>query len=189
MTCSSSHWRGDAPLPVPLATRIEGLDTGAFPGPGEIRSYRGGVFTSRMPPRWRRGLPRGTLGRASEASRQPTRKALARHGGVAGASAAERYAVCHPLPDFFYREASAAIYVDGPPHDAPDQVREDEARTRALIEFGYIVIRLHHGADWPVVLRPHPDLFGALNGRSMLGILARQAGLHGPIHPPNPHRR
>ena len=81
------------------------------------------------------------------------------------------------------------VYVDGPPHDAPDQVREDEARTRALIEFGYIVIRLHHGADWPVVLRPHPDLFGALNERSMLGILARQAGLHGPIHPPNPHRR
>ena len=66
-------------------------------------------------------------------------------------------------PDFFYREADAAIYVDGPPHDAPDQAREDEAKTRALIEVGYIVIRFHHGADWRAVFRRHADLFGAPN--------------------------
>ena len=66
-------------------------------------------------------------------------------------------------PDFFYREANAAIYVDGPPHDAPDQAREDEARTRALIEAGYIVIRFHHGADWPAVFRRHPDIFGIVS--------------------------
>ena len=141
-----------------------------------------------MPPRRRRGLPRGTLGRASEASRQPTRKALARPGRVAGASAAGRCAVRHPRPDF-YQEASAAIYVDGPPHDAPDQVREDEARTRVLIEVGYIVIRIHHRADWPAVFRRHADVFGTLNERSMSGILAHQAGLHGPVQPSNPHRR
>ena len=63
-------------------------------------------------------------------------------------------------PDFFYREENAAIYVDGPPHDAPDQAREDEAKTRALIEVGYIVIRFHHGADWRAVFRRHPDVFG-----------------------------
>ena len=66
-------------------------------------------------------------------------------------------------PDFFYREANAAVYVDGPPHDAPDQVREDQARTRALIEGGYIVIRFHHAADWPVVFRRHPDVFGTVS--------------------------
>ena len=43
MARSSPHWRGDAPLPVPLATRIEGLDTGAFPGLGRIRSRRGTI--------------------------------------------------------------------------------------------------------------------------------------------------
>ena len=43
MTRNSPHWHGDAPLPVPLATRIECLDTGAFPGPGRIRSHRGTV--------------------------------------------------------------------------------------------------------------------------------------------------
>ena len=41
--------------------------------------------------------------------------------------------------------------------------REDEAKTRALIEVGYIVIRFHHGADWRAVFRRHADLFGAPN--------------------------
>ncbi|MYN68493.1 MAG: DEAD/DEAH box helicase [Acidobacteria bacterium] len=64
-------------------------------------------------------------------------------------------------PDFFYREANAAIYVDGPPHDVPDQVRADEATTRRLIEAGYIVLRFHHAADWPALFRQHADVFGA----------------------------
>ena len=72
----------------------------------------------------------------------------------------------HTRPDFFYREANAAIYIDGPPHDAPAQIREDEAKTRALIEAGYIVIRFHHGADWPAVFRRHPDVFGEAPSRS-----------------------
>ena len=66
-------------------------------------------------------------------------------------------------PDFFYREANAAIYIDGPPHDAPDQAREDQAKTRALIEVGYIVIRFHHAADWFAVFRRHPDVFGEIS--------------------------
>ena len=65
-------------------------------------------------------------------------------------------------PDFFYREASATIYVDGPPHDTPDKIREDEAITKALIEMGYIVIRFHHDADWPAIFRRYQDVFGAL---------------------------
>ena len=64
-------------------------------------------------------------------------------------------------PDFFYREANAAIYVDGPPHDTPDQIRADEATTRILIEVGYIVLRFHHAADWPALFRRHGDVFGA----------------------------
>ena len=66
-------------------------------------------------------------------------------------------------PDFFYREANAAIYIDGPPHDAPDQAREDQAKTRALIEVGYIVIRFHHADDWPAVFRRHADVFGEIS--------------------------
>ena len=65
-------------------------------------------------------------------------------------------------PDFFYREALAAVYIDGPPHDTPGQIREDDATTKALIEMGYIVIRFHHDADWLAIFRRHPDIFGAL---------------------------
>ena len=63
-------------------------------------------------------------------------------------------------PDFFYREHNAAIYVDGPPHDQPEQIREDERITSDLIGRGYVVIRFHHGSDWTAIFRHHPDVFG-----------------------------
>jgi len=69
---------------------------------------------------------------------------------------------CSTRPDFFYQEFSAAIYVDGPPHDKPDQIRADEEITYRLIEMGYVVIRFHHKADWTEVFRRHPDVFGAI---------------------------
>ena len=47
-----------------------------------------------------------------------------------------------------------------PPHDAPDQAREDRARTRALIEAGYIVLRFRHADASPALFRRHPDLLG-----------------------------
>ena len=65
-------------------------------------------------------------------------------------------------PDFFYREANAAIYVDGPPHDVPDQARVDDVTTRGLIEVGYIVLRFHYAADWRAMFGRHADVFGAL---------------------------
>lgn len=64
-------------------------------------------------------------------------------------------------PDFFYRDANAVIYVDGPPHDKATQVREDDGTTQALIERGYIVIRFHHADDWDAIFRRHADVFGA----------------------------
>ena len=63
-------------------------------------------------------------------------------------------------PDFFYRDAAAAIYIDGPPHDSPHQVREDDATTETLIGMGYIVIRFHHDDDWLAIFRRHADVFG-----------------------------
>jgi very-short-patch-repair endonuclease len=67
-------------------------------------------------------------------------------------------------PDFFYRECNAAIYVDGPPHDEPEQIREDERITRDLMERGYIVIRFHHERNWEAIVRQHPDVFGVPRG-------------------------
>jgi very-short-patch-repair endonuclease len=67
---------------------------------------------------------------------------------------------CSTRPDFYYREHNAAIYVDGPHHDEPDQIRDDEAITQRLMEMGYIVIRFHHKADWNGIFHQHPDIFG-----------------------------
>lgn len=63
-------------------------------------------------------------------------------------------------PDFYYNESNVAVFIDGPPHDEPDQLRKDEEITQGLMEMGYIVIRFHHGDDWPVIFRRHPDVFG-----------------------------
>ena len=63
-------------------------------------------------------------------------------------------------PDFFYRDANAAIYVDGPPHDKAAQIREDDGTTQALMERGYIVIRFHHTDDWDSTFRRYADVFG-----------------------------
>lgn len=63
-------------------------------------------------------------------------------------------------PDFFYRESNTTIFVDGPPHDGPDQMRKDEEVTQRLMEAGYIVIRFHHKEDWLTIVQKHPDVFG-----------------------------
>lgn len=63
-------------------------------------------------------------------------------------------------PDFYYSETNVAVFIDGPPHDEPDQLRKDEEVTRGLMEMGYIVIRFHHGDDWPAIFQQHPDVFG-----------------------------
>ncbi|MBU1106387.1 MAG: DEAD/DEAH box helicase [Candidatus Riflebacteria bacterium] len=67
---------------------------------------------------------------------------------------------CSTRPDFYYREYAAAIYVDGPPHDEPDQIKADEEITTKLQEAGIIVIRFHHKDDWPEIFSKYPDVFG-----------------------------
>ncbi|MET0063031.1 MAG: DEAD/DEAH box helicase [Candidatus Thiodiazotropha endolucinida] len=63
-------------------------------------------------------------------------------------------------PDFYYGESNVAVFIDGPPHDEPGQIRKDEETTQALMEMGYVVIRFHHGEDWLDIFRRHPDVFG-----------------------------
>jgi very-short-patch-repair endonuclease len=67
---------------------------------------------------------------------------------------------CSTRPDFFYREYNAAVYIDGPPHDEADQIRDDEAIATRLLEMGYAVVRFHHRADWEKIFRQHADIFG-----------------------------
>ncbi len=68
---------------------------------------------------------------------------------------------CSSKPDFFYKEFNAAVFIDGPPHDEPHQIRADEDVTSRLIEAGYVVVRFHYRADWKQTFARHPDIFGS----------------------------
>jgi ATP-dependent helicase YprA (DUF1998 family) len=63
-------------------------------------------------------------------------------------------------PDFLYRGENLVIYVDGPPHDFPDRAARDAEKQAALEDLGYIVLRFHHDADWEVLLKNYPSVFG-----------------------------
>lgn len=67
---------------------------------------------------------------------------------------------CRTRPDFFYQNATTAIYIDGPPHDTPEQQAADAEITECLTAAGYLVIRFHHGDDWDEILDKYPDIFG-----------------------------
>jgi very-short-patch-repair endonuclease len=67
---------------------------------------------------------------------------------------------CHVKPDFLYREKGVAVFVDGPPHDTPEQQRTDADQQDVLEDAGFTVIRFHHQADWEQIVRKNPDVFG-----------------------------
>jgi superfamily II DNA/RNA helicase len=67
---------------------------------------------------------------------------------------------CVTQPDFFYHDVNTAVFVDGPVHDRPEQMAEDEAITNRLTAAGYLVIRFHHAADWNAKFDEYPDIFG-----------------------------
>jgi len=74
-----------------------------------------------------------------------------------------QYLINSPMTrvDFFYRgDANVVIYIDGPPHDKPDQQQKDAELTEGLVDEGYLVIRFHHKADWDEIFDRHQDIFG-----------------------------
>jgi hypothetical protein len=65
-----------------------------------------------------------------------------------------------------------AVFIDGPPHDAPDIASKDASYTDALEETGWRVIRLTQPADepwdttrprWEATLDHHANVFGDAN--------------------------
>jgi ATP-dependent helicase YprA (DUF1998 family) len=69
----------------------------------------------------------------------------------------ERYS----RPDFFYDEGSICVFVDGPPHDTPEQAADDVQVRARLAGDGYQVLVFHHArTDWVALLRQHPGIFG-----------------------------
>jgi ATP-dependent helicase YprA (DUF1998 family) len=64
-------------------------------------------------------------------------------------------------PDFFYGEGAVCVFIDGPPHDDPEQAQADSAIRESLERDGYKVLVFHHQkTDWHALVRAHPAVFG-----------------------------
>ena len=63
-------------------------------------------------------------------------------------------------PDFFYENASVAIYIDGPPHDFPERQTRDALHVVSMEDKGIICIRFHHQENWASITDQSPNVFG-----------------------------
>jgi ATP-dependent helicase YprA (DUF1998 family) len=63
-------------------------------------------------------------------------------------------------PDFMYDRDSAAVYIDGPPHEFADRQDRDKQKDEALRDRGYTVIRFNDPENWPAVVAEYPWVFG-----------------------------
>lgn len=70
---------------------------------------------------------------------------------------------CYTRPDFFYDDAQAAIYVDGPPHKYPERQARDRMQTECMEDAGYQVIRFGNDEDWDAIIERYPYVFGRLS--------------------------
>jgi ATP-dependent helicase YprA (DUF1998 family)/very-short-patch-repair endonuclease len=75
-------------------------------------------------------------------------------------AAQELIGLCDTRPDFLYRDAKAAVYVDGPVHDEADVRDKDRDTDDRLEDVGYKPLRFRYDADWQRILEHHPALFG-----------------------------
>lgn len=67
---------------------------------------------------------------------------------------------CKTRPDFYYHEAKAVIYVDGPPHDYPERDQRDAHHTECMENAGYTVVRFKHTEHWLTIIKDFPSVFG-----------------------------
>ena len=63
--------------------------------------------------------------------------------------------------DFFYRDHTVAIFVDGPHHDRPEQQAADRVLDERLADAGFTVIRFPHAVPWGPILDRYQAIFGA----------------------------
>lgn len=68
---------------------------------------------------------------------------------------------CHTSADYYYEDWKAAIFVDGPHHEAELQAERDAAITSCLEAAGYYVVRFPKDiSSWFDVFKAHAGLFG-----------------------------
>lgn len=65
-------------------------------------------------------------------------------------------------PDFVYKAHSCVVYIDGPHHENPNQIKIDRELTKQLEAAGLTVVRFSkEQSSWPEKLAQYPDIFGA----------------------------
>jgi hypothetical protein len=65
-------------------------------------------------------------------------------------------------PDFLYRSAMVAVYVDGPAHDFPERRERDAVVTDRMERLGYTVLRFGHEDDWEALLDANAMRLGGM---------------------------
>ncbi|HVT60488.1 MAG TPA: DEAD/DEAH box helicase [Thermoanaerobaculia bacterium] len=111
------------------------------------------------------GLPRSEhLGRLIEASDSELERRFLRFLETGGHrlpdEAGPLLSQAATRPDFVYRQAMVAVYVDGPPHDFPERAARDAAQQIRLEDLGWTVLRFRHDGEWRDVVSRMPSLFG-----------------------------
>lgn len=67
--------------------------------------------------------------------------------------------------DFCYFDKKVPIYVDGPPHDTPQQKADDANKEERLVDIGWhypVRFRYDDKKQWREIVRKHPDVFGRI---------------------------
>lgn len=71
------------------------------------------------------------------------------------------YEDCGTRPDFVYKDAYAAVYIDGPHHQYPERASRDAVHAACMEDAGYTVIRFGYAEDWDEVVARYSYIFGS----------------------------
>ena len=75
-------------------------------------------------------------------------------------SAQELIAEAKARPDFLYRDAGVAVFLDGPVHEGRRAAERDAQADLRLMDLGWTVIRIQHDEDWAARIAGYGSVFG-----------------------------
>ena len=64
--------------------------------------------------------------------------------------------------DFYYEKGRVCVFVDGPHHDTPKQIKNDVGVRQDLEDLGYKVLVIRHDSDINEQICKYPEVFGSI---------------------------